>query len=434
MSQLLKTLNEQRGAKLKEAQSIKEKAEAEKRGFTDDERNQLRGINDEVEKLNGDLTEEVRSIGAMAHQPPTLSKQEDKDVRRFDIGKLLRHMDRGGQGGTLDGIEAEMIQEGEREARQAGVTIRGIALPEIVTVRQGAEQRDMTVSSDSGTKGGELVATAKQGLAGDFYNATVLAQNGALVLTGLQGNVDLPRFSAGTDPAAKTENAAADETDGTIASLSLSPKRLPAFIDLSDQLLAQNSTMLEPFIRRELQSQMRAIQERAFYHGGGTNEPTGIANTSGIGSVAGGTNGAAPTWDDIVELEADIETLNAAMGTLHYITNSKVKKKLRTTTKVSSTDSKMIWEQMALEGTTPLVTNAVRSDLDKGNSTGVCSAIFYGNTQDFVIAYWGGLMLEMVRDTTGAKAGLRTLVANTYYDAGVLRPKSFTAMLDALTA
>ena len=38
MSQLLKTLNEQRGAKLAEAQTIREKVETEKRGLTDDER------------------------------------------------------------------------------------------------------------------------------------------------------------------------------------------------------------------------------------------------------------------------------------------------------------------------------------------------------------------------------------------------------------
>lgn len=430
MSQLLKTLNEQRGAKLKEAQSITEKAGAEKRGFSDDERNKLRGLNDEIEKLNEDITEETRSIANLSHQAPNLTKQERQDVARFDIRKLLNHMNRGGQGAPIDGIEAEMIQEGEREARTAGLTVTGIALPEMLTVR---EARDLSVTGGTTQQyGGELVATTKQGLLGDFYNASVLASNGALVLRGLQGNVDLPRYTKASNPTAKAENGAADELSPTFAALSLTPKRLPAFVDISDQLLMQSSAVLEAFLRAEITNQLLDVQEVAFFHGNGTNQPTGIAATSGIGSVVGGTNGADPDWADIIDLESAVANVNAATGRLHYITNTKVRGKLKKTVRVASTDSRFIWDG-DLNGYTPLVSNAVSSTLTKGSASGVCSAIFFGNVADFVIGYWGGIMLEMVRDTTGAKAGQRTLVANTYYDAGVLRPKSFAAMLDALT-
>lgn len=427
MSALLKTLNEKRGAKLQEAQTIREKVETEKRGLTDEERNALRGINDEVEKLNQDITEEARSIAAASQTAPKLSNQEARDVARFDIAKVLRSLDRGGHI-ALDGIEAEMVQEGEREAREAGLNVRGLALPQSICFR------DLSVTGGTTTQyGGELVATEKQGLLGDFYNATVLAQNGALVLRGLQGNVDLPRYNAASDPAKKTENEAAGELSPTITALSLTPKRLPAFIDISDQLLIQSSAVLEAFLNRELTRQLLAVQEVAFFHGAGTSEPTGIAATSGIGSVAGGTNGAAPDWADMIDLESAVANVNAASGNLRYITNSKVRGKLKKTAKVSSTDSIMVWEGSEINGYPALVTNAVKSTLTKGSSSGVCSAIFFGNVSDFVIGYWGGVMLEMVRDTTGAKAGQRTLVANTYYDGGVLRAESFAAMLDALT-
>lgn len=427
MSQQLKTLNEKRGAKLQEAQNIRSAAETEKRGFTDEERNALTGINSEIENIDKDIDLEVRSIANSSKKAPELSRQESRDVAKFDIAKVLRALHRGI--GNIDGIEAEMIQEGEREARAAGLIMKGICLPEMIC------NRDLSVTGGTTTQyGGELVATSKQGLLGDFYNASVLAQNGALVLRGLQGNVDLPRYAKATDPTKKAENAAADELSPTFASLSLSPKRLPAFIDISDQLLMQSSAVLEPFLRQELMAQLTAIQEVAFFHGGGTNEPTGIAGTSGIGSVAGGTNGAAPDWADMIDLESAVANVNAATGRLHYITNSKVRGKLKKTAKVSSTDSVMVWQGNDINGYAPLVTNAVSSTLTKGSSSGVCSAIFFGNVQDFVIGYWGGLMLEMVRDTTGAKAGQSTLVANTYYDGGVLRPKSWAAMLDALTA
>ena len=78
-------------------------------------------------------------------------------------------------------------------------------------------------------------------------------------------------------------------------------------------------------------------------------------------------------------------------------------------------------------------TNAVRRDLTKGSASDA-SAIFFGNFADYYIGYWGGISLEMVRDKTNAISGLYTLVASSYYDGGVVRPKSFAAMLDALGA
>ena len=86
-----------------------------------------------------------------------------------------------------------------------------------------------------------------------------------------------------------------------------------------------------------------------------------------------------------------------------------------------------------LNGYSPLWTNAVSRTLTKGAGAGVgvCSAIFFGNFKDYYIGYWSGVSLEMVRDKANAIAGLYSLVANAYYDGGVVRPKSFSAMLDA---
>lgn len=438
MSLLLKTLNEQRGAKLQEAQTIREKVETEKRGLTDTERETLKGINDAVDKFNADITEEARSIANASARAPQLSKQESRDVARFDIATVLRQMHneaRGVSGGRkLEGIELEMIQEGDKEARAAGIESGGIFLPRMLVRR---ESRDMTASgttSTAGDQGGMTIATEKRGLLDDFFNASVLRQAGATVLEGLVGNVDIPRLTAGTAPAGKTENANADEVSPLTAMLSLTPQRLPAYIDLSERLLKQSSVSLEAIIRSHLTNQMLAVQERAFFHGDGSDEAEGIAGTAGIGSVAGGTNGLAPTWAHIINLRKAVQVANALMGNVGYITNGDIEAKLAVTPKVASTDSNMIINEFngRLAGSNLWVTNAVRSDLDKGSSTGTCSAIFFGNFADYYVGYWGGISLELVRDKANAIAGLYTLVANAYYDGGVARPKSFAAMLDAL--
>jgi HK97 family phage major capsid protein/HK97 family phage prohead protease len=366
-----------------------------------------------------------------AYQPGNASRQESRDIGRFDLGVAIRSLV---NGTPLTGIEREMIQEGQREAQAAGLGVGpGLTLPSFLVRQTG--QRDMTTTA---AEGGHTIATQKMGLLDDFFNASVMASLGATVLTGLTQNVDLPRLTAGTAPAKKAENASADEVTPATAMLSLSPKRLPAFIDLSQQLLMQSSVAIESMIRGHLTNQMLAVQEAAFFHGGGTSEATGIAATGSIGSVAGGTNGAAPTWAHLIALEKAVDTVNALSGNLAFASNGEVYAKLQSTPKQSSgVEGNFIISDLApntLKGRPAKYTNAISRTLTKGSSGAVCSAIFFGNFADYIIGYWGGLQLELLRDSANAKLGLYTLVANTYYDGGVVRPKSFAAMLDALAA
>lgn len=365
------------------------------------------------------------------YQPGNASRQESRDIGRFDLGVAIRSLV---NGTPLTGIEREMIQEGQREAQAAGLGVGpGLTLPSFLVRQTG--QRDMTSTAAAG---GHTIATQKMGLLDDFFNASVMASLGATVLTGLTQNVDLPRLTAGTAPAKKTENASADEVSPATAMLSLSPKRLPAFIDLSQQLLMQSSAAIESMIRSHLTNQMLAVQEAAFFHGGGTSEATGIAATGSIGSVAGGAAGAAPTYAHIIALEAAVDTTNALGGSLRYATNGQVRAKLKGTPKQGSgVEGNFIISDLApdiINGYRAGYTNAISRTLVKGGSGSVCSAIFFGNFADYIIGYWGGLQLELLRDSANAKLGLYTLVANTFYDGGVVRPKSFAAMLDALAA
>lgn len=429
----LKLLQETRGGLVKQAREILDAASTEKRALNADEQAKLAGIEGEIDGLTATIDAEMRQLARESSKPLELTPGENKDVDRFNFAKVLRHLDRTfkGQPTSLDGIEAEMVTEGANEMRSAGLNASGVAIPSLVL----RERRDLSVTGGTTDQyGGVLVATEKRGLLGDFYNTGVLEQSGAMVLQGLVGNVDLPRYVQGTAPLKKTENEAAGDVGGTFTDLNLSPKRLPGYVTISDQLLAQAPSVLETFVGNEIRKAMLAVREKAFFHGTGTSEPTGIAATSGIGSVVGGTNGAAPDWADMVDLETAVAIDNALEGSVSYFTNAKVRGKLKKTAKVSSTDSRMIWEGSDINGYTPKVTNAISSTLTKGSASGTCSAIFFGNAADYVIGYWGGLDLSMVRDVTAAKAGNRVLVANQYYDAGLLRAESFSAMLDALTA
>jgi HK97 family phage major capsid protein len=437
----LKLLQETRGGLVKQARELIDAAAAENRGLTADEQSKLASIEGEIDGLSATIDAEVRQLAREANKPVEFTKQEQRDVNQFSLGKIVRHLDRvfRGQPSQIDGIEAEMIEEGVKEARSAGINSDGVALPSMLMRRSIERRANLSVTGGTNQQyGGTLVATEKAGIFGDFYNSSVLEQAGATVLTGLVNNLDLPNYTKGAAPAKRTENQAANDVAGTFASLSLSPNRLAGFAVVSDQLLAQSNENIELIVGSEIRNHMNQVKEIAFFHGGGTNEPTGIAATSGIGSVVGGTNGAAPDWADIVDLETAVAIDDALEGAVRYFTNAKVRGKLKKTVVVGGTSADMVWDRRTpeapLNGYAASVTNAISSKLTKGSSTEKASAIFFGNAADFYVGYWGGVSLEMTRDSTDAKAGQRHLVANTYYDAGLRRAQSFSAMLDALTA
>lgn len=297
-----------------------------------------------------------------------------------------------------------------------------------------AATRDLVVGTP--TAGGNLVAT--QLLASSFIDllvnhAKVLGM-GTTLLTDLAGNIAIPRATGGSTGYWVAENGAPTESQQSFDQVALTPKTVGAFVDYSRRLLLQASIAVEAFIRMDIARTIALMIDQAAITGSGaSNQPRGILNTAGIGSVAGGANGAAPTWDHIVDLESAVANANAPSGSLGYLTNTKVRGKLKKTQIFSGTSGVPVWQGGELNGVRAEVSNQVPSNLTKGTSNGICSAIIYGNWSDLLIAMWGGLDI-MLDPYTGATAGTKRVVALQDVDVNVRYPVSFAAMQDALTA
>jgi HK97 family phage major capsid protein len=215
--------------------------------------------------------------------------------------------------------------------------------------------------------------------------------------------------------------------------VALTPNRIGTYTEVSKKLLVQSSLSVELLIRKLLADSIALGIDLAALHGTGSgDQPTGIAATSGIGSVAGGTNGLAPAWSHIVELETDVAVANGDVGKMGYLTNAKVRGKLKQVFTNATYGEIPLWKDNQVNGYRAEVSNQVSSTLTKGTSD-VCSALFFGNWADLLCAFWGGL--DMVIDPyTLATTNLTRITANTYADVGVRHAASFSAMLDALTA
>jgi len=367
-----------------------------------------------------------------------------KEIEQFRFTRLIAAaMNPVGNAALRDAAKFELevcqteMQRSGKEARQQRGNQFSIPIDILRAPSPVPMKRDLVVGTASA--GGNLVQTDL--MASDFINLLrnriTVARMGARVMSGLEGQVAIPRQTGGATFYWVAENGALTESQQTVDQVTLTPRTGGAFTDFSRRLILQSSVDVESFVRDDLISVIALGVDLAALHGtGASNQPTGLALTSGINSVAGGTNGLAPTWANIVQLETEVSVDNADFGTLGYLTNAKVRGKLKSVEKASSTGL-FVWENGqggsgSMNGYRAEVSNQVRSDLTKGTSSGVCSAIFFGNWADLVIGQWSGIDL-LVDPYTGSTAGTVRVVGMQDVDIAVRQPNSFAAMLDALT-
>jgi HK97 family phage major capsid protein len=381
---------------------------------------------------SGMTVDEFRSkaleVMATAPKPTAEIGLTPKETQRYSIIRALNVLANPGDARAREAGKFE-LECSIAAAQRSNKTAQGLMVPFEVL------QRDLTVGTAA--DGGNLVATNL--LTGSFIdllrNAMVINTLGTKMLTGLVGNIAIPKQSGAGTAYWVAESGAPTESKQAIAQVAMSPKTVGAFTDISRKLLLQSSIDVEQFVQADLATVLGLAIQSVAIAGGGSNEPSGILDTAGIGDVAGGTNGLAPTWLNMIALESDVSVANADVGTMAYLTNAKVRGVLKGTQKFASTNGAPVWS----DGNTPLngyraaVSNAVPSNLDKGTSTGVCSAIIFGNFADLIIGMWGGLDLT-VDPYSQSTSGTVRVVALQDVDVAVRHAESFSAMLDALTA
>jgi HK97 family phage major capsid protein/HK97 family phage prohead protease len=354
-----------------------------------------------------------------------------KEVRRYSIVRALHAMANPTDQRARESAAFEFEVSGAAADKQ-NRSVKGILVPFDVLNAQRADN----LVKGTATAGGNLVATDL--LSGNFIDQLrakmVLNGMGVQFLSGLVGNIAIPRQTGGATAYWVAESGAGTPSGQAFDQVAMSPKTLMGRTQISRKLLLQSAIDVEAFVRNDLATVLGLALQAAGIKGGGTNEPTGILGTAGIGSVVGGTNGAAPTWANIVALETAVATANADVGALGYLTNAAVRGKLKTTERFATSNGAPIWA----DGNTPLngyqagVTNAVPGNGTKGTGTALSSIIF-GNFADLIFGIWGGLELQVDPYSSG-DSGSVIVRAFQDSDIGVRHAESFAAMTDAITA
>lgn len=297
-----------------------------------------------------------------------------------------------------------------------------------------SQRRDFNVGT--ATEAGNLVPTD---LRNDLYvdvlrKNLVMAGLGVRILTGLTGNVDIPKKTSSSTIARVTEIQALTESAPATDKISLTPKRFGGFVEYSKQALIQSGIVLDAMLRDDLLASGAADLQDSMVNGSGTSPNIrGIRNTSGIGTVVGGTNGLAPAWSHVVDLESACANSDAEpISRAGYLTNTKVRGKLKQTQ--FATNLPFIWQngETPLNGYRSAITNTVPSNLTKGTSTTVCSSIIFGSDWSIAVLALFGAPDITVDPYSLATTGQVRITLNQFADFAVRNATYFSKMDDVL--
>lgn len=397
------------------AERVAELNDQEKKQF-DDGTVKLKNLQEELRR-----TEHAEEIIRNTSTQP-ISNQDEKDIRKYSFARALR-IASGDE--RLDGIEREMDQEAKNEAKQQGKSFDGVSIPYRILALGRALPEQNTVDAGAGK---ELITEEAGSFIMELRNKMVLSKLGATYLTGLQG--DLPLIDgAGFEASWIDESKGVDPGKMQTTKKVLKPKMLACAGSISRKLLVQTNNVAEQIVRQNLSDAMAYGIQSAAFTGAGNKEPLGILNSPGIQALALGTNGEHLTWEHIVKLETLISQLNADIGNLAYVTNSKVRGYLKTKLKADGV-SGYIWDKNLINGYAPHVTNSLPSNLSKGTSQNL-SAMIFGNFADLYIGSWGGI--DLIADPyTGAAENAIKLFIHSMHDICIRRKESFSVCKDII--
>jgi HK97 family phage major capsid protein len=332
-----------------------------------------------------------------------------KEVRKFSLMTAIRAManptDRRAQ------EEARFEFEASAAAQRAnGTEARGLMIP--TDVLRTWSKRDLNTTDDSA-----LIAQDYRG--GDFIdvlrNASSVMQAGSTMLSGLKGNVTIPKKTAASSAGwISSEGGAASESEFTDGSVTMTPRTLGAFTDLTRLMMMQSSLDIEALVRDDLSRAIAlAIDLGALAGSGSSGQPTGIKNVSGVNKPTSFA-AANPTFAEVVALETAVAEDNALLGNLAYILPASMYGALKTTAKASG-QGLFVVEQPGntINGYRAIVSNQVTS-----------GDLFFGNFADLLIGMYGGLDI-LVDPYSSASSGNVRIRALQTVDVAVRNAVSF---------
>ena len=275
------------------------------------------------------------------------------------------------------------------------------------------QRRDLTVGTAA--DGGFLVETENMGFIEILRNRSVAFRMGVRRLSGLQGNLTVPRQDGAATPFwLASESTQITESQQTFSQMSLSPKTVGAYTEVSRQLLLQSSPDAEGIVNTDLAAVCALAVDQAVINGSGAaGQPQGIIGTGGVGSVTGTTLGYA----GILEFQTDVAAANIVPQAGGYVTTASVAALLMQRERFAGTDTPLwsgnIWNGQ-VSGFGAMSSNQMPAD-----------NMLFGDWSEAVVGEWGVLEVE-TNPYANFQAGIIGVRAMYSVDVAVRRAAAFS--------
>ena len=248
----------------------------------------------------------------------------------------------------------------------------------------------------------------------DVLRNKAVIMNLGTELAGLVGNVDMPKQTTFGTGYWIGEDDDATKSDIDFGLVSLRPRTVANFGEITRRMLMQPSLSVEALLRNDLaQGLALTIDSAAFYGTGLSNAPVGIKSAAGVLSKSFAA--VQPTFAELVDMETLVSAQNADVNSMAFVTNPSTRGMAKTSLKfpTGSTNGGTIWENGTMNGYRTEITNQITS-----------GDVFFGNFADFIIGLWGGLEITVDPYSNSTKGRLR-IVCMQDVDFAVRRAQSF---------
>jgi HK97 family phage major capsid protein len=267
--------------------------------------------------------------------------------------------------------------------------------------------------------GGYLVETQNVGFIELLRNRAVIFRLGARQLSGLVGNVNVPKQTgAATAFWTTSETNQITENEQAFGQMSLTPKTVGAYTEISRLLLLQSSPDVEGIVNADLAAVTALALDTGGLNGSGvTGQPLGILNTTGVGTAAGMTTIA---YTGQLNFQVAVANANVMPVAGAYATTPTVAALLMQRTRFPNTATPL-WDGNLWDANGPLACAGFPGMSSKQIPAGT---MLFGDWNSLVVAEWGVLEIE-VNPYANFQAGIIGIRALMTCDIGLRYPGAF---------
>ncbi|WP_100551080.1 phage major capsid protein [Caedibacter taeniospiralis] len=326
----------------------------------------------------------------------------DKETREFSLSRAVRALVNPFDMKAREAASFE-FEASDAAKRKLGINDDSLMIPPDVL------QRDFSIATGRNA----LVPTQLQSSSFiDMLRNKSIMLSIARRLSGLRGNVDIPRQVEGSNIYWVGEKQDVGEGKLTTDQVHLTPKTLGAYLEVSRMLMINSSLDAETMVRNDLLAAVAlGIDTAALYGTGSNHQPLGLTGVSGITAVE--YAGDNPTLADYIGLETSIALQNADVANMRYLLNPALRGAAKTTPRLPGSEM-TVWEPgNTINGYSVEVSNQIKPN-----------QVIFGDFSQLIVGLWDGLRLTVNPYSLDKSGGIRLVVMQSV-DFAVRRPESF---------